>query len=253
MSKMDRTSDIAEGTKVVQVTPDGRAIVDGPSPSGISRRHLLMGGAMLAVSGLAYARTPKRRYPAYSKEAYEALFPSRFGEWQALPTSELILPPDSELANKLYEHILTRSYANAQGQVVMFLAAYSSLQIDDVQVHRPEVCYTVAGFNIKSNATHSLPITDEVKIPTRVVVAERPMREETILYWTRVGANFPTGWAGQRFAMMTANLEGFYPDGILVRASVIDEGSDDLAILTRFYRDLASHSSAQTHRLLYNA
>ena len=249
---MDRSSDIANGNKVVQVTADGHAIVDGPTPSGITRRHLLMGGAMLAVSGLAFARTPHRQYPAIDDKRYDALFPRAFSNWKALPTSELILPPESELANKLYEHILTRSYANDKGQVVMFLAAYSSLQIDDVQLHRPEVCYSVAGFTIKSNVPHELPITNQVTIPARVVVAERPLRDETILYWTRVGSHFPIGWAGQRMAMMTSNLEGFYPDGILVRASIVD-GHDDVNVLTQFYRDMAQHSEAQTRRILYDA
>jgi hypothetical protein len=89
-------------------------------------------------------------------------------------------------------------------------------------------------------------------IPARVVVAARPMRDETILYWTRVGGHFPLGWAGQRMAMMTANLEGFYPDGILIRASVVD-GNNDIDILTNFYQDLAKHSQPQTRRLLYDA
>lgn len=225
-----------------------------PARSGfdVSRRHLLMGVGMLAVAGVAYARTPKRRFPQISDEKFEALFPRSFGDWRLLPASELIMPPESELANKLYEHILTRSYINNQGTVVMFLAAYSSLQIDDVQLHRPEVCYRVAGFSIDSNVEHALKIDDKVQIPARIVVAKRALRNETILYWTRVGRNFPQGWSGQRWTMMTSNLEGYYPDGILVRASVINTGGNDIETLTQFYRALAQGSSAETQRLLYN-
>lgn len=223
--------------------------------SGISRRHMLMGAAMIGVSGLAFARKPVRRYPAIENKKFEALFPAKFGDWATVPASELVMPPESELANKLYEHITTRTYANPRGDVVMFLVAYSSRQIDDVQVHRPEVCYEVSGFEIAANDEHALKLTDKVTIPARAVLARRQMRDETILYWTRVGDYYPGAWSAQRWAMLTANLEGFYPDGILVRASMVNEGKSDaqvIAELSAFYRDLAAHVSPQARKLLYH-
>ena len=211
----------------------------------------MMGAGLLAVSGIAYARKPTRRIQPVSEKKFEALFPKSFGEWRILPASELIMPPESELANKLYEHILTRSYSNAKGQVVLFLAAYSSVQIDDVQVHRPEVCYAVSGFSIDDNQPYTLKIDDRFTVPARFVDANAPMRQERILYWTRVDDRFPANWSQQRLAMLVSNLEGYYPDGILVRASVINAGEASATILTDFYRALTKAASPETLRVLY--
>ena len=235
---------------------DGEALSAGgggkkTSLSNVSRRHLMMGVGLLAVSGIAYARKPTRRIARVSDKQFEALFPRSFGEWTILPASELVMPPESELANKLYEHILTRSYSNATGQVVMFLAAYSSVQIDDVQVHRPEVCYAVSGFSIDNNQPYTLKIDDRFTVPARFVDANAPMRQERILYWTRVDDRFPANWSQQRLAMLVSNLEGFYPDGILVRASVINAGEPSATILTDFYRALTKAASPETLRILY--
>ncbi len=222
-----------------------------PSRLNLSRRHLVMGGALLAVSGLSLARRPTRRFQSMTMEEYEALFPRQFGAWHVLPTSELIMPPESELADKLYEHILTRSYRNDKGQVVMFLAAYSSIQVDDVQVHRPEVCYAVSGFSIEDNVPFTLKINDRITVPARSVEANATLRNEHILYWTRVDKRFPISWSQQRLAMMATNLEGFYPDGILVRASMVNAGDAAIPTLVGFYRDLTQHSSPEALRLLY--
>jgi len=250
---MDNPTDTT-ADQPIAVTSDGQAVIGGGTSSGrLTRRNLLMGCAMLAVSGFAFARTPTRRFAAMSDKQFEALFPRAFGDWQSMPASELILPPESELANKLYEHILTRSYQNSAGDVVMFLAAFSSAQIEDVQLHRPEVCYAVAGFKIAKNDPYELRFNDQFVVPARVVLADRPLRAETILYWTRVGDDFPAGWTQQRFAMVKANLEGYYPDGILIRASVINDGKDDVATLASFYRDMEEHVGKDTKRLLFNA
>lgn len=237
-------------SKIIPAAPEPST--DAPSASMLTRRHLLMGCALLAVSGVALARSPKRKYAAISNAKFEALLPASFGEWTALPASELIMPPESELANKLYEHIVTKSYRNPEGKVVMFLIAYSSLQIDNVQVHRPEVCYHVSGFNIDKNdaATINLP---GYSVPGRVVVATRPLRNETILYWTRVGANYPESWSGQRWSMMAANLEGFYPDGVLVRASVINENDNAVPLLTKFYAEMLTKADPVLKRILFDA
>lgn len=231
----------------------GLPSAETPSKLTLSRRHLVMGGALLAASGLALARKPERRFQSISKDQFESLFPRHFGEWKVLPTSELIMPPESELANKLYEHILTRSYRNNQGQVVMFLVAYSTIQVDDVQVHRPEVCYAVSGFQIAQNTPFTLKISDQVTVPARSVEAEAPLRSEQILYWTRVDNHFPLNWSQQRLAMLQTNLEGFYPDGILVRASVINAGDAAIPSLVSFFRDLTRHCSPEALRVLYGA
>ena len=222
-----------------------------PTSSKLTRRHLLMGGALLAVSGIALARTPKRRYPDLSDKQFETLFPSSFGDWKTEPVSELVLPPESDLANALYQHILTRTYVNSQGVAVMFLAAYNSMQLNNVQLHRPEICYYASGFSIEESAAQTITLRNNVQIPARTVTAVQGTRMEHILYWTRIGDNFPQSWSAQRIAMTKANLEGYLADGLLLRISVISKDrSKALLDMESFVSDMIASTTERTRHLL---
>nr|WP_250890363.1 exosortase-associated protein EpsI, V-type [Sphingobium nicotianae] len=210
-----------------------------------------MGGALLAVSGLALARTPKPRYPSLSDKKFEALFPKSFGDWRTAPVSELVLPPESELANKLYQHILTRTYVNSGGTAIMFLAAYNSVQLNNVQLHRPEICYYASGFSIDVSKPYDIPIGPNEVVAARAVRASQGSRYENIVYWTRIGDEMPQSWAAQRLSMTKANLEGYLADGLLLRMSVINPDMNDAtAQMTSFIKDMLHHTGPETHRLM---
>ncbi len=222
------------------------------SPATLSRRHILMGAGMLAVAGVAYARTPRRRYADVSEQKFEAMFPKAFAGWHVLPSSELIMPPEGDLTAKLYQHILTRTYVNNAGDSVMFLVAYNSEQVNNVQVHRPEICYAASGFQIRDSQPYALRIDKEESVPARIVRAERVTRTENIVYWTRIGNDFPQTWTQQRIAMTKANLQGFYADGLLVRASTVDNDENkSIATITAFLRDMSAHSPADMRYLIF--
>ena len=232
---------------------EGSASPTAPAPSKLtlSRRHLVMGGALLAVSGLALAREPKRRYPDLSTKQFEAMFPATFGTWRPHPASEIVMPPESELADKLYQHIFTRTYVDGTGTGVMFLAAYNSMQINNVQVHRPEVCYYAGGFSIDISKPLILPLGPDLEIPARTVLASGDSRKENILYWTRIGDEFPQSQFQQRIAMTKANIEGYLPDGLLLRMSVINpDNAASVQRMNGFMRELLAHSSPQARRLM---
>lgn len=234
-------------------------IIPGPENSedanvtraSLTRRHLLMGGALLAVSGLALARTPKARYPGLSDKKFESLFPKSFGDWRTAPASELVLPPESELANKLYEHILTRTYVNSQGVAVMFLVAYNSVQLNNVQLHRPEICYYASGFSIDMSKPLDISLGPQRFVAARAVRASQGSRIENIVYWTRIGEEMPQSWTGQRISMTKANLEGFLADGLLLRMSIINPNTElATAQMEGFVKDLLRSTSPETRRLL---
>jgi len=213
-----------------------------------------MGGALLAVSGLAFAREPDQRYKDLNDEQFEALFPSSFGDWRTLPVSELVLPPESDLANQLYQHILTRTYVNSDGVGVMFLAAYNSMQLNNVQLHRPEICYYAGGFSIDRSEAVDLAVNvsgEEVVIPARTVTAVQGTRNENILYWTRIGSNFPQSWLAQRLAMTKANIEGYLADGLLLRMSVINKDHEkSLSDMQGFINDMLAHSGPAARNMV---
>ena len=224
------------------------------APATLSRRHLVMGAAMLAVAGTTFARMPRRQYSNIPDKQFEDMFPKAFADWRLMGASEMILPPEGDLSAKLYQHVLTRTYKNGQGDAVMFLVAYNSEQVNNVQIHRPEICYSASGFDITDSKPYSLPVGQDKIVPARIVRAERVTRTENIIYWTRIGDEFPQTWADQRIAMTKANLKGFYADGLLVRASNIDNDEHkSVAIVSRFLSDMAMHSSASTRHLAFRA
>ncbi|MBN8830374.1 MAG: EpsI family protein [Sphingomonadales bacterium] len=217
----------------------------------LTRRHLLMGGALLAVSGLALARTPKQRYPALSDKQFEALFPRHFANWRTMTASELVMPPESEMANKLYQHILTRTYVNDQGVAIMFLAAYNNVQLNNVQLHRPEVCYYASGFSIDMSRPYDVPLGSGETIAARAVKATMGSRDENILYWTRIGEEMPQSWAAQRISMTKANLEGYLADGLLLRMSIISPNTEQaLQQMVGFVKEMLAHSGNRTRSLM---
>jgi EpsI family protein len=192
----------------------------------LSRRQLLIGAALLGTVGFSELYTPRRSAPRLGDKTFDAMFPGRLSKWQYVTASGLILPPQDQLSRTLYEQLLTRVYSGGDTPPVMLVLAYSSTQEGRLQVHRPEVCYPAAGFRIVRNEERQVPLADGRSIPARFLLAERGDRHECIVYWTRVGAALPTRWRDQRIEMAKANLQGYIPDGMLARVSLVSADPD---------------------------
>jgi EpsI family protein len=195
--------------------------VDSEATSGLDRRGILIGGCLAAVAGISYLGAPKATASVVKKEEFRADIPNQIGGWRSRKTAELVLPSLDE-SDKLYENLETRIYEGAGLPSMMALIAYSSVQQNDIQVHRPEVCYPAAGYPIVSSRTTELRF-DGKTIDAREVIADRGGVYERVIYWVRVGDEFPATWIDQRIAMARANLQGKVPDGVLVRMSTIEE------------------------------
>lgn len=219
--------------------------------SGLSRRNLLMGGAMAAVAGIAYAREPKANTKPLKKGAFETLIPMTIGKWEFKTSSGLVLPPPDALSDRLYDEMLTRVYVAPNAPPVMFLIAYSGTQDGLLQVHRPEVCYPVGGYALSRTVNLELPLTASYKLPIRMFSATSAARNEQVLYWTRIGTDVPESWAQQRMAVIKANLKGIIPDGILVRASVMAPDADEARpYLEMFVKQMIGSLNPQARNLL---
>ncbi|MDP1027149.1 EpsI family protein [Sphingomonas sp. KR1UV-12] len=211
----------------------------------LSRRKLLIGLTVAGTVALSELYVPRRSVPRLTDASFDRLFPHKLGPWRYLSESGLVLPPEDQLSRTLYEQLLTRNYSKAVsgGEVgpVMMVLAYSSVQEGRLQVHRPEVCYPAAGFSILENVAAEVRINDDFVIPCRFLTADRGARREYILYWTRVGGSMPIRWFDQRLEMAKANLQGFIPDGLLARVSVIgNDREQGLNILSDFVRDMVA-------------
>jgi EpsI family protein len=196
------------------------------SITGLNRRHMLMGGALLGTAGFAFGRQPQEIVAPLKKGSLEALVPNQVGPWAFETKSGLVLPPSDALSDSLYNDIVTRVYYAPQLPPIMLLIAYSNTQNGTLQVHRPEVCYPASGYTLSETEIVSVGKAANIKIPSRYFRAESNARTEQVLYWTRIGTELPTSWIAQRSAVISANLHGIIPDGILVRVSTVDAQSD---------------------------
>jgi EpsI family protein len=199
----------------------------------LDRRSLLIGSGLAAAGGICYSRTPVRLSMPVSQENFSAAIPEKVGQWTSRKSQELVLPPRDE-SNSLYENLETRIYEGAGLPTIMLLIAFSSKQQNDIQVHRPEVCYPASGFPILWSRQAQINLASR-SIVGRELLAERGGLRERIFYWVRVGASFPTSWAQQRVTMAVQNLKGVVPDGALFRVSSIEEPDNpNLEVIMNF-------------------
>lgn len=219
--------------------------------AGISRRNMILGGTLIAASAVGYIRQPQPVTKPMADDTLEKLIPTRIGEWQFLTSSGLVMPPPDELSQTLYDQVFTRVYTAPGKPSIALLIAYSSVQNGLLQLHRPEVCYPVAGFKLTDTVRTPLRLPNGKEIHTRAFTAKGPQRSEYVFYWTRLGEYLPDSWLDQRLAVVKANLKGQIPDGILVRASVLaDANAQSKNDLRRFMEDLLVDLSPAGRRLL---
>lgn len=191
------------------------------------RKSILLLVLMCAASALAVVLHPTNKIAdQQSAINLEAMIPQRFGDWREVPQSHAVLanPQQTELLDKLYNQVLTRTYINDQGYRIMFLIAYGGDQSDGTQVHKPEVCYPAQGFQLlkKNAATIALPFGP--LLVTRVDT-ELGQRREPITYWITIGDQVVQSGIQKKLVEMRYGFTGRIPDGLLVRVSSIDQNT----------------------------
>lgn len=220
-----------------------------PTVDRLSRRQMMMGGALLASAAVGLALKPRRVQKLLGDAKLDPLVPTTFGRWRFQAASGLVLPPQDQLRDKIYSQLLTRVYARDDGASLMLLIAYSGAQDGTIQVHRPEVCYPASGYRLSENSPHRIPVTTAIDIPSRYIVAEAQLAREQLIYWTRQGDHFPTRWSEQKTAVIAENFAGVIPDGVLVRISTTVSG-DARALMDGFAHDLYASVGPRMRRVL---
>ena len=219
-------------------------------PFVLGRRHVLIGGAMLAASGLALARMPSAQAAPIAKTRFDNWVPDVVGPWRFVTESGVILPPPDALSDRLYDNIVARVYDAPEQPSMMLMVAYNNIQDGVLQVHRPEVCYPTGGYELTPTREYELPLGNRT-VPANVFAASGPDRTEQILYWTRLGDAFPRSWIEQRLAVARANVAGQIPDGVLVRLSLLgNDPQSALPLLERFARKFLDASPPPLRRIL---
>jgi EpsI family protein len=211
----------------------------------LRRRELLLGLPLIAGAAGAFALTPRNRLNLLGDKKLEKAIPLAIADWRVTPSNAMILPEAEEgsLSAALYDQTVSRLYTSDQSQPVMLVIAYGSTQSDQLQLHRPEVCYSAVGFQISATQRVEIPVAPPNVLPARELVATNNDRTEPILYWTRIGDFLPASGGEQRRMKLQSELRGYIADGVLVRMSTVGEPSPEaFATLNRFAKALLAAS-----------
>lgn len=207
----------------------------------LRRRDLLLGVPLVAAAAGAAALTPRERLNLLGAKKLEDAVPLTIGPWSVTPSNAVVLPDAAEgsLSARLYDQTVSRLYTSDSELPVMMVIAYGSTQSDQLQLHRPEVCYSAVGFEITNAQKVAVPLKPGVTLPARELVARNNERVEPILYWTRVGDYLPASGTEQRLMKLQSEMRGYVADGVLVRLSSVGEPSPELfGALQRFARTM---------------
>jgi len=215
------------------------------------RKSLLVLGAMLATSGAIVAGKPTRKANEFGTDLkLDTMFPARFADWQVDPTITPVLPNPQlqKVIEETYDQTLARTYLNGQGERIMLSVAYAGREHEDMNTHRPEVCYPAQGMSVRKSTWRTQLDINGTALPLHRLVTGNGARNEPISYWLVVGRQVADFGMQQRWVTIKYGLTGRIPDGMLVRVSSID--SDEtraFAAQDRFVREILQ-AMAPIHR-----
>ncbi|MFZ4702099.1 MAG: exosortase-associated protein EpsI, B-type [Candidatus Methylumidiphilus sp.] len=205
------------------------AMTPRPMPNAFSPRHLLIGLAMVCTAILAVVMKPSQKLADQTAQIdFETMIPRQFDSWRVddSVTPVIANPQQQAVIGKIYAQTLSRTYVNGRGERVMLTIAYGTSQSDDLQVHRPEVCYSAQGFQVGEPVRGRLSVAAK-EIPVTRLVAVNGLRNEPITYWTTVGDKVVKDNWDSKKQQLKLGFRGVVPDGLLFRVSTIsaDEAS----------------------------
>jgi len=219
----------------------------------MDRRDFLIGGACLATSAAAFALVPRRRQLLLGAGTFEAIVPTAFSGWVSREAPDLVGATEpGSVAATIYNSLVGRIYTrNKTGEELMLLLAYGASQTNDLQLHRPEVCYPAFGYRLTNNHTTDISLPGAQPIPARTLVAATDGETETVLYWTRLGEFFPTDHKIQQWDRIRTAMAGAVADGVLARLSLTGpDASASLALARVFASDLIGAVSPANRAVL---
>jgi EpsI family protein len=208
---------------------------------------------MLASAAMASVMKPNVILAeSRSKVDLEQNIPQQFGEWRVLQqsTAQFVNPQQTELLNKLYSQILTRTYVHPKGGMIMLSIAYGANQSDGLALHYPDVCYPAQGFQVKLSQKSDLKTTFG-QIRVNQLNTQLGNRREPLTYWSTVGDHVVQGGTEAKLAQLSYGFKGQIPDGLIFRVSSLS-GEPDSAYRQQeiFVNELLAAVSPEMRRFL---
>ena len=208
----------------------------------------------MAALTTAEALKPRRTLKLFKGGEFLDIIPKEFGAWRTDSAGEIVIPKTpGSLADRLYSSSVARTYVNNNNRApVMLLIAYGAAQSDLLQLHRPEACYPAIGFNLTHRRLIQLPLVEgATSIPAVELTARSGQRVEDIVYWARLGEFLPQTAGQQRRDRLSAAMQGYVGDGVLVRASALRSGvSPEFEQVAQFLGDLTKAMSNENRKAL---
>ncbi|MDD5332958.1 MAG: EpsI family protein [Rhodoferax sp.] len=186
-------------------------------------KSILLMVLMLASAGLALSIRPTHKIADQTPVHLEKVVPGSFGDWHEIKQSgqQIVNPQEQQMLDEIYSQTLSKTYVDSTGYRIMLSIAYGGDQSRDLQVHRPEVCYSAQGFKLSHQEKVSLQIGDR-KVPAMRLQTQLGARLEPLTYWVRIGNKIVRGNLEQGFARLSYGIRGLIADGLLFRVSSID-------------------------------
>lgn len=217
-----------------------------------TRRELILAGILAAggTAGIALGPVGAVRRDRPDGRAIAGQLPNRVAGWAGQTTVDVILPPDDGLTDQTYGEVVIRRFVDGRSPPITLVIAQDAIQGFASQLHRPETCYPASGFRITRQENYKLQAGGR-SIPAGFLEAERGSRRDSVLYWTRLGDNFPQDIWQQRAAIIKGALAGSNTRGLLVRLSQkTGNASRDKGQLADFVAVLLQYSSPQLNSIL---
>jgi len=180
---------------------------------------LLAAGALAAAEWFAPVKAPSAPDAAAS---LAAVAPRQVGEWRMVDAAPdvALARGGQEVAERLYDNVLTRTYERARDGAVLWLVVASGQdQRADFALHLPELCYRASGFEVEPQG-FAPTVYGGVRGEVRRVLARSPRRLEPVSYWVVMGGEVVTGLFDQKLRQLWYGLTGQIRRGTLVRVSI---------------------------------
>lgn len=205
-------------------------------------RALLASAIILLSAALAHRMAPKTLVAQAPQSIdLESIVPRQFRGWSFVPGIRLVDAAEpNALAHQIYSEELARGYGDDEGHLVMLLIAYGPNQEDQLQLHRPEICYPSSGFRIDHLFHTQLSYrADAPALKLTRLTAYRDDRLEPVSYWMRVGNEIANSVINRQIIKLKYGLRGLIPDGVLIRVSTVGIPVDTAyKVQDQFIRDL---------------
>jgi EpsI family protein len=232
----------------------------------IRRRDLIGAGAFAGLaataSGGAVAFRHAQQPVPFGGEAVLAELPPHVGGWNLRAARDDMVDPvvvdiAFSQALEMYDRVIERDYVAAVLPRIMLNIAYKREVRQEERFHWPEFCYATQGFRVRKLPPIVLAGSGAGVTLTQFV-AQRQERRERVGYFMRIGDALPAGSLAVRMALFRQSLAMHLPDGVMVRASFLEDDLTSSApnaapeMLALFFTTLLSDASTPLRRVLAN-